>query len=185
MASSPFQLSLRDLPRRPGSAINLDLDIPAPESFATELVRAVGDIHCSLSLQSVSEGVLVTGSAQVAVEAECARCLRAIDSEISVQPTELFYYPHRVTELVEAGDEEAEEAPQVVGEAVDIEPVLRDDIVSRMPFIPLCSPDCAGLCDRCGEPLDELPEDHAHEEPAAEPSPLDALREQLIAEQDK
>lgn len=183
MATSDFRLSLRDLPRRPGSAIQLDLDIPAPDSFATDLVRAVGDIACSLTLQSVSEGVLLTGDATVATESECARCLKLIDSEIAIHPTELYYYPHRAAELIEAGDEEAEEAPQVVGESIDIEPVLRDDIVSRMPFIPLCSPDCEGLCDQCGEPLAELPEDHHHDEPVGEPSPLDQLRAQLEAEQ--
>lgn len=183
MTPSPFTVSLRDLPRRPGSHVDLDLEIPAPESFATDLVAARGDIDCQLSLQSVSEGVLLTGSATVATEAECARCLKRIDGEIAITPTELFYYPHRAAELTESGDEEAKEAPVVVGETVDIEPVLRDDIVSRMPFIPLCDEDCPGLCAGCGEPLADLPADHAHEEPPAEPSPLDELRAKLVAEQ--
>jgi uncharacterized protein len=40
-------------------------------------------------------------------------------------------------------------------------------VVLALPLTPLCDPDCSGLCAECGERLDDLPDDHAHE--AADP----------------
>jgi len=39
---------------------------------------------------------------------------------------------------------------------------LRDAIVPLVDPRPLCAPDCAGLCDVCGEKWADLPEDHDH-----------------------
>ena len=39
---------------------------------------------------------------------------------------------------------------QVHDGAIDIEPMVRDAVLLSMPFSPLCKPDCAGLCPRCG-----------------------------------
>ena len=39
---------------------------------------------------------------------------------------------------------------------------LRDAIVPLVDPRPLCAPECAGLCDVCGEKWADLPEDHDH-----------------------
>src|SRR5699024_4041658 len=62
------------------------------------------------------------------------------------------------------GDEEAEELPELVGDRLDLEPALVDALVLALPFQPLCTPDCPGLCPRCGERLADLPADHDHED---------------------
>ena len=51
------------------------------------------------------------------------------------------------------------------GDLLDLEPSLRDAVVLALPLTPLCREDCAGLCAECGERLDDLPEDHAHDAP--------------------
>jgi uncharacterized protein len=38
-------------------------------------------------------------------------------------------------------------------------------VVLALPLTPLCREDCAGLCAECGERLDDLPQDHAHDAP--------------------
>jgi uncharacterized protein len=47
---------------------------------------------------------------------------------------------------------------------VDLEPLLRDAVVLALPFQPLCSDDCPGLCTECGARLADDP-DHEHEAP--------------------
>lgn len=176
-------VSLTDLRRQEGSHVHLSDKIPAPESFSTDLVKAVGELVLELDLQSVSEGVLITGTVQADVDSECARCLTLIEETITGDLGELAYYPERAKALLESGDEEAEDALIIKDDAVDIEPAVRDLVVSQMPFVPLCREDCEGLCSGCGEPLADLPEDHVHEEAPRELSPLDKLKAQLEAEQ--
>ncbi len=36
------------------------------------------------------------------------------------------------------------------GEEVDLEPLLREQILLAVPFAPLCSESCRGLCPVCG-----------------------------------
>ena len=52
----------------------------------------------------------------------------------------------------------------VIGErdTINIETQLRDAIVTLVDPRPLCSSDCAGLCDLCGEKWADLPADHDH-----------------------
>jgi uncharacterized protein len=71
------------------------------------------------------------------------------------------------------------------GDLIDLEPALRDQVVLALPFTPLCSDDCAGLCPECGVRLDDEP-DHKHED-AVDPrwSALGGLLAQDERPQDK
>ena len=55
-----------------------------------------------------------------------------------------------------------DEASRLEGDLIDLEPLLRDEVVLDLPFQPLCREDCAGLCVECGANLNDDPE-HAHE----------------------
>ena len=117
-----------------------------------------GEIDLDLRLESVVEGVLVSGSADVPLSGECGRCLAEINDRMTVDLQELFAYADSTTDLTGEDDETA----RMEGDFVDLEPVLRDAVVLTLPLTPLCRPDCAGLCVECGERLDDLPKDHAH-----------------------
>ncbi|WP_182353992.1 YceD family protein [Flaviflexus huanghaiensis] len=181
--SDAFRISLADLRRQEGSRLEFVRSIPAPDTFATALVRTIGDISVDGALQSVSEGVLVTGTVDYTTLAECARCLREVEEDLTSDVTELYFYPNRAKALQESGDEEAEEVALIEDDTIDIEPLLRDTIVGQMPFIPLCDENCPGLCAVCGGRLADLPDDHAHEEEFQEMTALDELRAKLAAEE--
>ena len=63
-----------------------------------------------------------------------------------------------------AGEDEDDDT-SVVSEdlTVDVEPVLRDLMVSALPFQPVCRENCPGLCSHCGFRMEDDPE-HAHEQ---------------------
>jgi uncharacterized protein len=134
---------------------------PAPEGLGVELIGVPpgADIDLDLRLESVMEGVLVSGVATVPLAGECGRCLETVSDTLSVDLQELFAYPES-----EAGGDD-EDLARMEGDLLDLEPVLRDAVVLALPLTPLCRPDCGGLCTECGERLDDLPEDHAHDAP--------------------
>ena len=111
------------------------------------------------------EGVLVTGTATVALVGECARCLEAIDDDVTVDLQELFVYDDQRASDRDHGDDELEdETGRLEDDLLDLEPLLRDAVVLALPFQPLCEDDCPGLCTECGARLADDP-DHAHEAP--------------------
>jgi uncharacterized protein len=152
---SPLVVNTHELGRRPGMMRELALSAPAPADLAIELigVPTASPVELQLRLESVMEGVLVSGAATVVLLGECSRCLGTVEDQLEVPLQELYLYPER------AGDED--EAARLDGELLDLEPVLRDAVVLALPFQPVCRPDCPGLCSECGVALAESP-GHTH-----------------------
>ena len=155
------------LQQRAGSMITVDRTVPAPERLGIALARvsAGSPVDLELRLESVMEGVLVSGTADVHVDADCARCLEPMEWDEAVDFSELFVYPAtdaRGAVVEEPGDEE-DPLPRIQDDLIDLEPTLRDAVVLGLPLAPLCSEDCAGLCSECGVRLDDAP-GHAHDQ---------------------
>src|SRR5581483_4575418 len=93
------------------------------------------------------------------ITGECGRCLDPVSDELAVDVCELFAYPSSVTDRTTGQDE----VHRIEGDRLDIEPVVRDEVVLALDWTPLCRADCAGLCPECGQRLDDLPADHGHE----------------------
>lgn len=133
---------------------------PAPEGLGVEMVGVPKDaeLELDLRLESVMEGVLVSGTALLPIEGECARCLDEISFTMEVEFQELFVYDDTRSA---AGADEDERGLE--GDLLDLEPVLRDAVVLALPLSPLCQDDCPGLCTECGERLADVGPDHSHD----------------------
>jgi len=156
----PFVLDVRELGRRPGSMRAVRRGIPAPADLGVELARvpAGAPVELDLRLESVVEGVLVSGTVTAPVTGECARCLGPVSDTVTVDLRELFAYADSAT----AETTDSDEVSHLAGDLLDLEPVVRDAVVLALPLSPLCRQDCRGLCPGCGAALDELPDDHTH-----------------------
>jgi uncharacterized metal-binding protein YceD (DUF177 family) len=160
-AGNPWKIDLRELGRRAGSLHELDRTAAAPGDWRVELIRVPegAEVELHLRLESVMEGVLVTGELDVPVVGSCARCLEPIEDTLHLDVQELFAYPGSTTEATS----EEDEVRRLEGDFLDLEPLVRDTVVLSLPLAPVCTPDCSGLCVDCGQRLDDLPADHAHE----------------------
>lgn len=150
---------MRELSHRPGTMETLDEVVPAPKDFGNALIGAEEgtDIDLNVRLESVVDGILVSGVASVDVHGECSRCLDSIDYELSADVQELFVFE----KAPEGGPEdEIDEQYAVEDEEIDLEPVLRDAVILQLPFQPVCRETCLGLCSECGFRLEDDPEHH-------------------------
>jgi uncharacterized protein len=167
----PFVLDTRELGRRPGSMRATQFTAPAPEGLGSEDVIAVpvgAELALDLRLESVMDGVLVTGTVTAPVSGECGRCLVQVSDTLTVPLQELFLYPeastgHDADHAHHAHHGDEDELPQLLGDLLDLTSTLRDAVVLALPLKPLCREDCKGLCATCGERLEDLPEDHTHD----------------------
>jgi uncharacterized protein len=157
----PLVLTARELSRRPGSLRVVQRTVPAPADLGVELVRVPeGElVELDLRMEAVVEGVLVSGTITAPISGECGRCLDPFTGTIAVGVQELFAYPDSTTD----DTSDAEEVRRLVGDLLDLEPVVRDALVLAMPLSPVCRDGCRGLCPTCGSRWDDLPADHSHE----------------------
>ena len=156
---APFVLDAHELGRRPGALQRITKSVPAPSDFGLDVVGVPtgSDIELDLRLESVVEGVLVSGTARASVTGECVRCLDPLDDEVEAGFQELYVYPDRDSD---------EETLRLEGDLLDLEPAVRDAVVLALPLQPLCREDCPGLCPECGF---RLVEDRAHRHETVDP----------------
>ena len=166
---APFVLDIRELGRRAGAMKTQSFSVAAPADLrlGTVGVPAESEIEFDLKLESVMDGVLVTGTALVTVTGECARCLEPLSFDLEVDVTDLFVYPETDSRgRVISEDDFDEDLPQIEADLIDLEPLLRDAVVLALPAKPLCQPDCLGLCIECGANLNLEPN---HQHPLVDP----------------
>jgi len=161
----PLVFDTRELSRRPGSMLEMQRTVPAPDDLGDIDLIAIPPgqpIELDLRLESVVEGVLVTGSAHATATGACVRCLDPMTRHVGGHFQELFAYADRAAHHHEVAteDDDDDEVYELVGDLFDLEPVLRDAMVPAMPFQPVCRSDCPGLCSECGAHLAEDPTHH-------------------------
>jgi len=159
-ADTEFRIDVRDLVRRPGTHREYSRDLTVVDALGTEVIGVPVGAAATLKVQCevVTDGMWVSGTFAAQATGECGRCLDEVNVDLEVPVQGLFLYP-------DAPREEGDDADDVFefdGDAIDFEGVVRDAVVTSLPFTPLCEPDCPGLCDQCGARLANDP-DHAHE----------------------
>jgi uncharacterized protein len=138
--TNAFRIPVANLLRRPGASRTVQVegvlaDVRGPGAEVTDRPIAV-----DLTLERVSEGMVVRGTVTARWEAACSRCLAPVGGELAVN----------VGELYERQPLEGETYLLSEDDIVDLEPLIRDALLLELPAVPLCRPDCLGLCATCG-----------------------------------
>ncbi len=94
-----------------------------------------------------TDGIYIDGELYTSLTTPCVRCLEDAIIPITITLDELFYYP----------PQSAPEGEPTVGEDgfLDLSPMVRELSLLEVPIKPLCRPDCLGLCQECGQNLNE------------------------------
>lgn len=157
--TKPWVIAINELIDAPGTSEQFEVTWPAPAELTIPLlgIEQGSAMQVDIRLDSVHEGVLVSGTVEGTLTGQCSRCLDPITETVTIDIQELFQF--EADPMLEA-----EEQHIVEHGLVNIEPIMRDSLVSSLPFQPRCSPDCEGLCDQCGIRLVEAGPDHHHEQ---------------------
>jgi len=111
-----------------------------------------------LDLYADGANVLAAGTFHGHLMVACSRCVEpvrlAIDDKIRVtfMPAAEMPAEDAEGEGVEVAEDDLDLFPYD-GERVDLEPLFREEFVLAVPFAPLCSETCKGLCPQCGVDL--------------------------------
>lgn len=154
----PLVLDTRVVDRRPGEMRTLSRTAPAPGGMGLDVIAVPegAELELDLRLESVLEGLLVSGTVRAQAVGECVRCLEPVRLDIELPLQELFAYP-------DASAADDEDVQRLEDDLLDLSGLLRDTVVLALPLQPVCRDDCPGLCPECGARLADDP-GHAHEQ---------------------
>ncbi len=174
MPRSPLLIGVTELRRRPGTQREVELSTPLPGlAITTARVPDAVELRIDAVLEAIDGAITLTGTIEAPWTAECRRCL---DETHGLEVIEL-------REVFEARPIPGETYP-IEGDDIDLEPVLRDAVLTHLPLAPLCREDCRGPAPEAFPALrpDEAPEGEdgsaGEAEPARDPrwAALDVLR---------
>ncbi len=166
---STLRYKIKDIPgegRIIDEALGRPLLTDALDGTDADLDRTRGHLH--VELHKSGEDVFARGRLQANVTLPCSVCLGpaqvAIDAKLNMT-------------FVPDGEEAAESNDPLDDvdvathdrETVDLEPIVREQIILGLPISVHCREDCKGLCPTCGQNLNER--DCGHR-PAEAPSVL-------------
>ncbi len=126
-----------------GAAQGLGLD--SPLTFHATIYRAGGKY-------------VLDGRLQGTLRLSCDRCLDPYRFEMQ-STFRLFLAmpaPQKTEEEIELSGEDVM-TDFIVGEEVDVDAIVREQIYLSLPMKSVCSPKCAGLCPKCGANLNKGP----------------------------
>jgi len=123
-------------------------------AVAGSVVPATAEADADLVLDVIVGGIEVSGTVGAPWTGECRRCLRPVSGRLEATVRELYRPPPRP---VVGGDEAEDDFYPLVGEQLDLAPLVRDALLLDLPLAPLCRPDCPGLCPLCGAARAEGP----------------------------
>jgi uncharacterized protein len=119
-----------------------------PELELTDLVGVV-------RVTRTAQGLLLQVKMTAKIIAECGRCLEDFNQPLQTEFTELYAFTQN--SLTESGLLVPENGK------LDLEPLIREEMLLAVPISPVCRPDCLGLCPVCGENLNYIACGHKQE----------------------
>jgi uncharacterized protein len=130
----PLRVGVSELLAHPGTRRAFDDQVELADlAISTAAVTPGTSIDIHLVLESIGGPVTATGTVGASWTGACRRCLESVSGEAQVSVREIF----------EAHPTDGETYP-LLGDHIDLEPMVRDAVLLSLPLAPLCGPDCQG-----------------------------------------
>ncbi|MDH4027761.1 MAG: DUF177 domain-containing protein [Nitrospirota bacterium] len=135
----------------PEEGLHQDIELPVKldEDASADVAHAVLDIS------RLGAKVLVNGTVTVQLTSRCGRCLKEFPYPVEAVFSE-EYDPYVETGI--EGEGETAVVPDLsfyVDDEIDIDELIKEQVLLSVPMKPLCSPECRGICPKCGKDLNE------------------------------
>lgn len=127
--------------------INVTYDLLTPIKFGGEEIKTKEAIKAVGNINSTDDILTIKASVKTVLELKCSRCLDTFIYPIDIDIEERF-----------TNNDEYRESEEVVfvdSDTLDIAQVVESQIVSTLPIKRLCKDDCNGLCQQCGNNLNQ------------------------------
>ena len=143
-----MKIDMRPLLKGDTDVISIDYtlkpDFEADVSFPS-------DVRVSGFVKAMAGYIRLSLTATLPFESICARCLVPVQDEVELVFERTVVAPGTVSD--EILEEKFDEYAVLEGNMLDVDEALREELVLELPMRVLCSPDCPGLCPKCGKPL--------------------------------
>ena len=114
-------------------------------------MNVVGPTTVTGNVRVAGAEVFVNGHIETRAQVECDRCLQQVETPVRADfdlqyITGTEYFSSQAAELTENDLS----VSVFDGEAIDVDEIVKEQILLAVPTRMLCRPDCQGICPNCG-----------------------------------
>jgi uncharacterized protein len=114
-------------------------------------VELAGTVRVSGNISRDEDRVVVVGEFAAVAEVECDRCLQPVQLPISNDFRLEYVTPEKYRSLETAELAEGDLALSIFdGESIDVDDIVREQLLLAIPTHTLCRENCKGFCPVCG-----------------------------------
>ncbi|HEX9049456.1 MAG TPA: DUF177 domain-containing protein [Anaeromyxobacter sp.] len=131
--------------------------------------RARGPAHVAARLEKLGRRVRVEAETTAALTAACKRCLAPVSVDVPVAldltlvpadgraDDDALAEPNDHDKAQKGGSFSADDAEEetYTGKVIDLDPIVREQLLLELPEYPVCDEKCKGLCPVCGANLND------------------------------
>lgn len=132
-------------------SIPVELEMELDKEIMTDHgIESAKPVRLEGQVYKVEDDILVDVTYEVELKLSCDRCLKDVTMKIEGRITRDI--------LEEQHQDPDHEAMQIlIDHELDLQYVLKEDLLLNMPMQVLCDPECQGLCPVCGADLNTDP----------------------------
>ena len=142
-----MRLNLHEIIGAPGAHVTFDYEPDLSDCSAESAYEVLLPSRADGEVRNAAGVLMLTARLETTVLCNCARCLKEQREHISLN-----------VEAMLAESLQDEDNPDIFlldGNFVDLDEVIRTVFMLEMPQRFLCGDDCKGLCDQCGNNLND------------------------------
>ena len=127
---------------------------PEELNLVDDRVRVTEPISVNGRVRASGSEIQVSGRVETKVNVECDRCLKTIEMPVSAG-FKLQYITGQDYEGIHAAELTPDEMSLSVfdGETIDVDEIVREQVLLAVPDRVLCDENCRGICSICGTNL--------------------------------
>ena len=116
-----------------------------------EHARLTGPPEVTGRVSRSGHEVRLRGMITARAEVDCDRCLKAVETPVETE-FDVTYVPEEDYRASEAAELRGEDLSLSVfdGETIDLDELVREQLLLALPTRALCTEECKGLCPTCG-----------------------------------
>jgi uncharacterized protein len=133
----------------PDEGLTMDVE----EKLALEEVSSGSPVKGTIQVTKSDREVIVTGKVTSVLDLQCSRCLKGFRRPLDI-PVNVVYHP--IEEIAEERHELKDDEMDMGfyrGEEIDLQELVREQVLLNLQMKPLCDENCKGICPNCGADL--------------------------------
>jgi len=116
--------------------------------------EVISPLDVEFMLKNTGRGIFLNGQLELMLNLKCTRCLEPFDYFLETEFTREFIFRNKIKNL-ESEKIEQNLILEPEQDSIEMEPIIRESILLKLPIKNLCSSDCKGLCSHCGMNLNK------------------------------